>query len=160
MEKHNWKDYGKSRGPGRPPAQPSLLPWEHNVHCQQMVWTGSGSAFWYVYPAQRLGNGDELASMDDACQKESHGTCQEKEELRGVWDRVEAQLDKHRVEQCQRVLAPAMDSRYPIYFSPWIDKTGWVAYLAGYDLPAVAQLLESPDQQNEPGLHAMMLFIV
>jgi hypothetical protein len=38
-----------------------------------------------------------------------------------------------------------MDSRYPIYFSPWIDKTGWVTYLAGHDLEAVAQLLESPD---------------
>jgi hypothetical protein len=32
-----------------------------------------------------------------------------------------------------------------------------VAYLAGHDPPAVAQLLKSPDQQNEPGLHAMIM---
>ncbi|KAL5405335.1 hypothetical protein PMIN04_012374 [Paraphaeosphaeria minitans] len=122
-----------------------------------MVWTGDGLVFWRVYPSQRLGNEDESASLGDACRKDSHGTCQEKEELRGVWDRVEAQLDNHRVEQGRRALAPAIDSRYPIHFSPWIDKTGWVAYLAGHDPPAVAQLLESPDQQNEPGLHALIM---
>jgi hypothetical protein len=50
-----------------------------------------------------------------------------------------------------------MDSRYPIHFSPWIDKTGWVTYLAGHNLEAVAQLLELPDHQNEPGLHALII---
>jgi hypothetical protein len=63
-----------------------------------MVWTGNGLAFWRVYPSQRLGNEDESASLGDICRKDLHGTCQEKEELGGVWGWVEAQLDNHRVE--------------------------------------------------------------
>jgi hypothetical protein len=32
-----------------------------------------------------------------------------------------------------------------------------VTYLAGHNLEAVAQLLELPDHQNEPGLHALII---
>jgi hypothetical protein len=157
MEKHSWEDHRRRRGPDRPPAEQSLSPWEHNVRCQQMVWTGYGSAFWRVYPAQRPGDEDESANLGEACGKKSHGTDQDKEGLSGLWDRVEAQLDNHRVGQSPRALDPTMDSRYPIHFSLWIDKTGWVTHLVGHDLEAVAQLLESPGQQNKPALHALIM---
>jgi hypothetical protein len=161
MEKHGWRDNRKHRGPGRPsgrpPAEPWLMPWESNVHCQQMVWTGYSSEFWRVYPAEQPGIEDESASMGNASHEKSHSTFRRKEELSGVWDRVEAQLDSYRAGQSHRALTSTVNSRYPIHFSPWLDKTGWAAYLADHDPQAVAQLLESPDQQDEPGLHALIL---
>src|SRR5687767_9881106 len=74
----------------------------------------------------------------------------------GVWDKIEARLDKYQQGRPSSELAPSLGARYPIHFSPWIDKTGWAEYLAGHEPEAVAQLLEPPNQHSEPGLAALL----
>jgi hypothetical protein len=39
--------------------------------------------------------------------------------------------------------------------SPWLEKTGWLAYLEGQDLEAVGLLL-APLLHNEPGLRVLL----
>lgn len=69
---------------------------------------------------------------------------------------MERRLDDHNQGRNNGHLAPTLGARYPIHFSPWIHKTGWAEYLAGHDLEAVAQLLDLPNPNSEPGLAALL----
>jgi uncharacterized C2H2 Zn-finger protein len=149
IEAHNWKDECTKGRLGRPRAKHSPLPREEEVPCQQLVWTGRGASFWRVYLELGDGFGNEHTIVgSDLNQNPTPLPVDKPTELCGTWDEVERRLDDHNQGRNNGDLAPTLGARYPIHFSPWIDKTGWAEYLAG--------LLELPNPNIEPGLAALL----
>jgi hypothetical protein len=157
IEVHDWQDERTKGRLGRPRAKQSSLPWEEEVPCQQLAWTGHGASFWRVCLELGEGFASKHAIVDsDLNQKSTPRPFDRPTELSGTWDEVERRLDDHIQRRNNRDLAPTLGARYPIHLSPWIDKTGWAEYLAGHDPEAVAQLLELPNPNIEPGLAALL----
>jgi hypothetical protein len=46
-------------------------------------------------------------------------------------------------------------AQYPIHMSPWLEKTGWPAYLERQNLEIVSRLL-APPSHDEPSLKALL----
>lgn len=66
IEAHDWKDECTKGRLGRPRAKHPPLPWEEEVPCQQLVWTGRGASFWRVYLelGEGLGNEHTIVGSD------------------------------------------------------------------------------------------------
>lgn len=124
-------------------AEGETLPWERDVPCQRLRNSGKAATLWRVSPA----SAEQPAGQEPpAGPSSSTGR---------TWADLEAQLtQKSRARQAHNDLAAATSARYPIHISPWIEKTGWAAYLRGYNLSQVAQLLQSP-RPHEVGLLAL-----
>jgi hypothetical protein len=64
FDDHGWQDECSKSRLGRPRAKQSPLPWEEDVPCQQLVWTGRGASFWRVYLNLGEGFSSDLIIVD------------------------------------------------------------------------------------------------
>ncbi|KAH8723332.1 hypothetical protein GQ44DRAFT_728818 [Phaeosphaeriaceae sp. PMI808] len=89
VDEHGWKDESSKSRRGRPQKH-APPPWEDNVPCQQLVWTGRGTSFWRVYPNGGEEVDSEQAISDGALARRTQSPTERRKDLCSVWDEMEA----------------------------------------------------------------------
>jgi hypothetical protein len=116
--------------------------WEKDVPCQRLRLCGVGSRAFRV-------------SVDTQAAKATPmGLAKTRKEK--TWEELEAELNVLQSNStAQTPIGIDASAQYPIHMSPWLEKTGWPAYLEGQNLESVSRLL-APPSHDEPSLKALL----
>jgi hypothetical protein len=116
--------------------------WEKDVPCQRLRLCGIGlRAFWVSVDTQ-------------AAKATPLGLSKTKRQK--TWEELEVELDVLQSNSIvQTPIGFDASAQYPIHMSPWLEKTGWPAYLEGQSLESVSRLL-APLSHDEPSLKALL----
>jgi hypothetical protein len=148
MAKHCYQEHGwmNPTPRGRPflkktPAVHNQM-WEAEVPCQRLRAAGIGGKAFRVSVNKHTALAASQVSMRTRKDR--------------TWGELEAELDALQTKSsAQTQLGLGASTQYPIHMSPWLEKTGWPAYLEGQDLEAVGLLL-APPSHSEPGLRVLL----
>jgi hypothetical protein len=116
--------------------------WEKDVPCQRLRLCGVRSrAFWVSVDTQ-------------AAKATPIGLAKTRREK--TWEELEAELNVLQSNStAQTPIGIDASAQYPIHMSPWLEKTGWPAYLEGQNLEIVSRLLALLSH-DEPSLKALL----
>jgi hypothetical protein len=117
--------------------------WETEVPCQRLAGGSTFGVPWRILSLSPTPSTATIPATSLAI------TTQER-----AWQALEARLETASL--ATQATLPGLDaSRYPVHHSAWLEKTGWLTYLAGHNLPALANLLQPPTAE-EPGLTLLL----